>query len=632
MSSSVTVDSGDTKTGKDVDGSNANSLQDLVARLRSEDVQLRLNTTKRLPVLFGTSTEPPDQLAALFGSLAHDDDDEVLLALAEALEELARVWITADKDARCVLPALESLAGAPEPTVRSRASKTLSALAACTGDMKDNEKKNKTALQDALLKSIVLLSGSDWPTARATAASVVPALWKVVSVDARRQLRTVYANLASDAMMVARKAAVTALPALLASMGSEGAEEDKKKGIVDESDRAMVLKVVSAAVADDQESVRTQVPSVLEALMREKVVCLQHDASEDAETYILSPFFKLSKDYSWRVRLAVADRMPQLCVAAGDPAVAQEYLLPVYLNLGKESEPEVLASVATRIAEVAAAVPKSAQTSELLPLLVSLAQDPCDAVRAAAATAACDMAPLLGHAGCGTLIERVLEPLLQDSCPDVVFNVINKMRTVTDVAGADGISDALVSAIIGLARSPQWRVRTSMVQFIPQLAEILGAQFFDEKLCGICLSWLGDSVFAVRSAAVSCIEKVATMFGGEWAESSVLPAVFGFSGHQSYLCRLSCLDAITALFPILPEVTLNEQVLPVVISMTRDPVANIRFNAVKSLQKMASKLSKETVESLVKPTLESMKQEDIDLDVRKFAEEALLQQKKKDVD
>ena len=66
----------------------------------------------------------------------------------------------------------------------------------------------------------------------------------------------------------------------------------------------------------------------------------------------------------------------------------------------------------------------------------------------------------------------------------------------------------------------------------------------------------------------------------------------------------------------------TKHMLPTVLCMAGDPVANVRFNVAKSLQKIGSILDNSTLQTEVKPILEKLTQ-DRDVDVKFFAQEAL---------
>jgi serine/threonine-protein phosphatase 2A regulatory subunit A len=80
-----------------------------------------------------------------------------------------------------------------------------------------------------------------------------------------------------------------------------------------------------------------------------------------------------------------------------------------------------------------------------------------------------------------------------------------------------------------------------------------------------------------------------------------------------------------------PEI-IKDTILPTVLDMAEDTIPNVRFNVAKSLEILTPILKDDPItqsltESKVKPALEKL-QSDADMDVRWFADKALLAGKK----
>lgn len=195
------------------------------------------------------------------------------------------------------------------------------------------------------------------------------------------------------------------------------------------------------------------------------------------------------------------------------------------------------------------------------------------------------------------------------------------------VIGIDLLSQSLLPAIVELAEDKQWRVRQAIIEYIPLLANQLGVEFFDEQLSNLCMSWLGDTVFSIREAATVNLKKLTDVFGVEWARQTIIPKVLNMGVHPNYLYRMTTIFAITTMAPSLNTAAISDSVLETVLSLTEDPIPNIRFNVAKAFEVLASVLSQEpagrsVVSAKVLPALEKLK-EDLDADVRFFAGKAL---------
>lgn len=85
---------------------------------------------------------------------------------------------------------------------------------------------------------------------------------------------------------------------------------------------------------------------------------------------------------------------------------------------------------------------------------------------------------------------------------------------------------------------------------------------------------------------------------------------------------MTCLFCINVLAEVCGAEISTKMLLPTVLLLAPDPVANVRFNVAKTLQKITPFLEPSAVESLVKPALDKLNG-DADVDVKHFASEAI---------
>ena len=101
----------------------------LIDELRNEDVQLRLNSIKKLSTIalaLGTERTRSELIPFLTDTIY--DEDEVLLALAEQLGSFTPL-VGGPEHVGCLVPPLESLATVEETVVRDKAQESLRTIA-----------------------------------------------------------------------------------------------------------------------------------------------------------------------------------------------------------------------------------------------------------------------------------------------------------------------------------------------------------------------------------------------------------------------------------------------------------------------------------------------------------------------
>jgi serine/threonine-protein phosphatase 2A regulatory subunit A len=190
------------------------------------------------------------------------------------------------------------------------------------------------------------------------------------------------------------------------------------------------------------------------------------------------------------------------------------------------------------------------------------------------------------------------------------------------VIGIKQLSQSLLPAIVELAEDSKWRVRLAIIEYMPLLAGQLGVEFFDEKLNLLCMSWLVDHVYAIREAATLNLKKLVEKFGVDWAQPTVIPKVLAMARDQNYLHRMTCLFCINLLAEVCGQDCSTKVLLPCVLGMAADPVANVRFNVAKTLQKTGPMYQQQVLQQQIKPALDKLKT-DGDADVQYYAVEAI---------
>jgi serine/threonine-protein phosphatase 2A regulatory subunit A len=85
---------------------------------------------------------------------------------------------------------------------------------------------------------------------------------------------------------------------------------------------------------------------------------------------------------------------------------------------------------------------------------------------------------------------------------------------------------------------------------------------------------------------------------------------------------MTCLFCINALADVVGADCIKRLFLPTIKTLSADPVANVRFNVAKTLQKISPFLDSALIDAEVKPILDQLNT-DSDVDVKYFASEAI---------
>jgi len=574
---------------------NLNTIASLMDELKNEDVQLRLNSIRRLNVI--AKALGPDrtrQELIPFLNDCVDDEDEVLLALAEELGKNFVDYVGGGEYAHTLLSPLESLSTVEETTVREKAVESLCKIA---------ESIPADKFKDHFVLLIKKLVAGDWFTSRTSACGLFATAYPRVSDDVKKELRGLFIQLCKDNTPMVRRAASSAFGNFARQIPAQVVKDE-------------LVPVFKILATDDQDSVRLLVVDVAVAFAQ------IFKNSEDNNTIVLPIIRNCYQDKSWRVRFMVADKFCDLSRALGVETAKTE-LVPAFVRLLRDTEAEVRTAAASKVTGFAEIVGPDFTIRDVIPCVKELVVDQSQHVRASLASVIMGLAPILGKENTVKYLVELFLQLLKDTFPEVRLNIISRLDSVNKVIGIEMLSQQLLPAIVELAEDRQWRVRLAIIEYVPLLATQLGVEFFDKKLGNLCMTWLGDSVYAIREAATQNLKKLTDVFGVEWAQEHIIPNVLALYSHTNYLYRMTTLFAISVLAPSMTQEVLVNSMLPLVIRMADDPVPNIRFNVAKTVAVLIPLIDSNLVQQKVKPILNKLFNEDADRDVKFFAGQAL---------
>ncbi|GAW03671.1 ARM repeat-containing protein [Lentinula edodes] len=546
----------------------------LMDELRSEDVQLRLNAIHSIPTIalaLGPDRARDELVPFLQDSI--DDEDEVLLALAEELGRSFEQYIGGSEYAHLLLAPLENLSSVEETLVRDKAAESITKIAAVLSNAQ---------IEEYCIPLLKRLSGAEWFTSRTSSAALYPAVYDRVPTAIQDDLRKGYAALGSDDTPMVRRAAAKWLGPLLLKFSDPHILSD-------------ALPIYRRLESDDQDSVRL--------LTVEDLIAIAGKLKQsEIKEQLLKQIRHSIGDKSWRVRYMAATHFNELAKAVGKE-ITREELIGQYVQLLKDNEAEVRTAASSQIPGFSELLEKEVILARIVPCVRDLSQDSSQHVRAALAMQISGLAPLLGRE---STIEHLLPlflQLLKDDFPEVRLNIISKLEIVNNVIGIELLSENLLPAIVELAEDKSWR------------------------LGNLCMSWLGDTVYSIREAAIVNLKNLTDVFGVDWSRSAIVPKVMGMGQHPNYLFRMTTVQAITIIMPSLNLDIVRSEIIESLLQLASDPIPNIRFNVAKSLEVLLSAYGNTPegeafVQQRILPVLEQQKN-DQDADVRYFAARAL---------
>ncbi|CRL01713.1 CLUMA_CG014929, isoform A [Clunio marinus] len=548
----------------------------LIDELKNEDIQLRLNSIKKLSTIalaLGEERTRTELVPFLTETIY--DEDEVLLALAEQLGTFTNL-VGGPEYAMYLIPPLESLSTVEETVVRDKAVESLRSVAA---------QHSAHDLEVHVIPTLQRLVSGEWFTSRTSACGLFSVCYPRVPASVKAELRNLFRQLCQDETPMVRRAAAGKLGEFAKVVEVEYLKSD-------------LIPMFVQLAQDDQDSVRLL---AVEAC----VSIAQLLQQEDVETLVMPTLRQCAKDSSWRVRYVVAEKFVDLQKAVG-PEITKTDLVPAFQYLLKDTEAEVRASAATKVKDFCANLDPANQEQIIMTSILPYIKE------------------LVSDANQHNIIQHLLPLFLTQltEWPEVRLNIISTLDCINDVIGIQQLSQSLLPAIVELAEDSKWRVRLAIIEYMPLLAGQLGQEYFNQKLRDLCFNWLNDHVYAIREAATLNMKKIVQTFGTQWAETNIIPQILVMYKNNNYLHRMTCLFCINALADVVGADAIKRLFLPTIKTLAGDAVANVRFNVAKTLQKISPFLDQATIDAEVKPILEQLNT-DADVDVKYFASEAM---------
>ncbi|RHY22315.1 hypothetical protein DYB25_012865, partial [Aphanomyces astaci] len=310
-----------------------------------------------------------------------DDDDEILLALAQELGTLPDSscstsltlsiagefvdLVGGPLNAYHLLSLLESLVAVDEASVRD------------TSMCKVVRQMSPEHITEHFVAVVRRLVTREWYTSRIAASGLFQVSYDQLPPATQAEMRAMFIQLCRDDLPLVRKAAATALGGFASMMDPASAT-------------AEIVPDFLTLASDRQDSVRCQTV--------ENAVALAALVPVDVKLNQLLPVVcAAAKDSAWRVRWSVGNKLPEICAAMGPDLATSVICDQCLIPLLGDSEAEVKTVAASRAHGAAQHMSPAHLIAKVVPACVTLARDPSEHVRASLASVVMKIAPFLGR-------------------------------------------------------------------------------------------------------------------------------------------------------------------------------------------------------------------------------------------
>ena len=297
-----------------------------------------------------------------------------------------------------------------------------------------------------------------------------------------------------------------------------------------------------------------------------------------------------------------------------------------FVALLQDQEGEVRAAAVGHLAKMVHWGGSQLFDSHLEGLLAALADDVVVDVRSKCALALMD-ASEGGTLEDSTIVKSftpLLENFLQDEYPEVQLHVLNNLSRISHLFTQ---MSGVVTVILNMSKSTNWRVRDGVAQLLPHLAEARGMEFFTSVLLEPAwLELLLDPVSRVRAACIGGVAKLCQVASDDWIVQNLLPHHIRIYEHAttSYMLRITILKTHTEMAVSTKSGQLFFQTVDQLLRGLQDRVPNVRMVAARGLLAVCTNDGDaDVIGTNIRPAVESLLQRETDDDCRYFLTSAL---------
>uniref|UniRef100_A0A672SDK8 Serine/threonine-protein phosphatase 2A 65 kDa regulatory subunit A beta isoform-like n=1 Tax=Sinocyclocheilus grahami TaxID=75366 RepID=A0A672SDK8_SINGR len=505
----------------------------LIDELRNEDVQLRLNSIKKLSTIalaLGVERTRTELLPFLTDTIY--DEDEVLLALAEQLGSFT-VLVGGPEFVNCLLPPLESLATVEETVVRDKAVESL---------RKISQEHSPVDLEVHFVPLVKRLASGDWFTSRTSACGLFSVCYPRVSSTVKAEIRHSFRN----------------------------------NDFTPSLQRNIKLRVSSISFSL-QDSVRLL---AVEAGVSIATLLPQ----EDLEALVMPTLLQAADDKSWRVRYMVADKFSELQKAVG-PEITKTDLVPAFQNLLKDCEAEVRTAAANKVKVFCENLLEDSRETIIMTHILPCVK--CPEVRLNIISNLDCVNEVIGIRQLSQSLLPAIVELAEDAKWRVRLAIIEYMPLLAGQLGVEFFDEKLNSLCMAWLIDHVFAIREAATCNLMKLVEKFGAEWAQNTIVPKVLGMANDSNYLHRMTTLFCINALSEICGQEITTKHMLPVVLKMSTDQVANVRFNVARCLQKIGPDLDSSALQAEVKPVLEKLATDQDMDVKYFALEAISVLA---------------------------------------------
>lgn len=534
----------------------------LIEELKCEDLNRRVQSVKTLntiAIALGPKQTRDELLPYLLELL--DDDNEVLIALAESLKHLVQS-IGGPKYTFVLFDLIEQLLQIDEIQVRKA---TLDSFYSIVYNSKSAN------LMKAVLDLNKRLVASDKIPGKIAAAYLIPR-----SIQHLNDVKP-YIDQFKVLMLCSH-------PQVRSAAG------ENLINLVKFED--YIAELLNIATVDQEENVRLL---ALEALL----LCNNVKG-------LITSLIALFEDDFWKVKQKICENFEKISTFV---CGRYELLLDYFKRVIEDKEIEVRLAICNNLGQVFKVVPNS-DFDRYVNALTILVNDSISVKTAFAQ----NLNKIWPYTKSQDLLVNLLKDLISSYNSKIFINLLQDIQKFVQFVKD---SEEIIKVIMeSLAKDRSWRVKQNFLFSFVDLCEEGNSEFFLKHLKEFLVDFCVDNAFSVRETACDVLCGLMKKMGKQWIIDNVLEDLFELQYSCTYIPRMSFLKIVKAMFKEFVGSKVEDRMEKAVFYLLGDCVGNVRAYALSALHEIFQN-SPEEKQQIIRNSL-TLLQQDTDLQVLKL--------------
>lgn len=555
-----------------------NPLQLIMDEFECEEVRVRVNAIRRLPIVaavLGESSQAKGQILGFLDNVLNSsENDEVLFGMAESLLSLSRYFKLK------MIFIIERLVCIEETVVRQKAVECYISLV---------KYLKKSEIREVLIPNVKKLAESDKFTTKISAIHIMTEIYPACSEDDKKIIRNKLNTLFSEDSLMVRRVLASKMGTLCNYMS--------KSTVLSE-----LIKSFKTLTNDDSANVRI--------LTIESLVDLAKNLNdEENKTHMIPIIITLTSDKSWRVKNSLAKNFSKISRAVGREVT--DSLVSIFSSLLRDPESEVRISAVKALSEFINML-KPERVASILAYLQTLAKDSVNLVRVNVAivvqnilTMKLPPIKIAVKDSIGGRIQSILKEMVMDENLEVKIEAMIILKAWGTHVTASDLKDIIKEIQMHLVPTNSWRLRSSIIEALMSLAcTYSDLNLFSKSFKDVFIFGLKDKAYTVRHNTLSFIKKLSGFLNDNYLLTYLgveMLQIIDDPKKYNYQLRISSIYGIGLLHKTLKdESSINQLIVNQILPLLDDHLVNIRQVTVKVLKGVLSRTKKKDLKEAIK--------------------------------